>query len=96
MQNNVKDYIYEQLKGALLNDPTLILHLMYELVLESRNQKRGPSDDDVPTLWHYGLWSFQMGDTKLDRFLPKNKHTQRKILNFELWINDKQSKSAKI
>ena len=24
------------------------------------------------TLWQYGLWSFQMGDTKLERFLPKN------------------------
>ena len=23
-------------------------------------------------LWHYGLWSFQTGGTKLERFLPKN------------------------
>ena len=28
------------------------------------------------TIWQYGLWSFQMGDTKLERFLPKNQHTQ--------------------
>ena len=34
-------------------------------------------------LWQYGLWSFQMGHTKLDRFLPKNQHTQSKLLNFE-------------
>ena len=34
-------------------------------------------------LWQYGLWSFQTGDTKLERFLPKNQHTQRKLLNFE-------------
>jgi hypothetical protein len=27
-----------------------------------------------------------MGDTKLERFLPKNQHTQRKLLNFEFWI----------
>ena len=38
-------------------------------------------------LWQYGLWSFQTGDTKLERFLPKNQHTQRKLLNFENWIS---------
>ena len=47
-------------------------------------------------LWQYGLLSFQMGDTKLERFLPKNQHTQRKLLNFEFWINGELSKSAKI
>ena len=30
---------------------------------------------------------FQMGGIKLERFLPKNQHTQRKLLNFENWIN---------
>ena len=35
------------------------------------------------TIWQYGLWSFQTGGTKLDRFLPKNQHTQRKLLNFK-------------
>ena len=39
------------------------------------------------TLWQYGLWSFQTGGTKLEIFLPKNQHTQRKLLNFEFWIN---------
>ena len=34
-------------------------------------------------LWQYGLWSFQTGGTNLERFLPKNQHTQRKSLNFE-------------
>ena len=33
-------------------------------------------------LWQYGLWSFQAGGTKLERFLYKNLH--RKWLNFEL------------
>ena len=47
-------------------------------------------------LWQYGLWSFQTGDTKLERFLPKNQHTKRKLLNFEFWINGELSKSAKI
>ena len=31
-----------------------------------------------PSLWQYGLWSFQTGGTKLERFLPKKKHPQKK------------------
>ena len=34
---------------------------------------------------HYRLWSFKTRDTKLERFLHKNQHTQRKLLNFENW-----------
>ena len=26
-------------------------------------------------VWQYGLWSFQAGGTKLERFLHKNQHT---------------------
>ena len=44
------------------------------------------------TLWQYGLWSFQTGGTKSERFLPKNQHTQRKLLNFENWISGEVSK----
>ena len=43
-------------------------------------------------LWQYGLWSFQTGDTKLERFFPKNQHTQRKLLYFENWVNGEVSK----
>ena len=39
---------------------------------------------------------FQTGGTKLERFLPKNQHTQRKLLNFENWVNREVSRSAKI
>ena len=39
------------------------------------------------TLLQYGLRSFQAGGTKLERFLPKNQHTQRILLNFENWIS---------
>ena len=46
----------------------------------------------VCQIWQYGLWSFQTGGTKLERFLPKNQHTQRKLLNFENWINGEVSK----
>ena len=38
-------------------------------------------------VWQYGLWSIQKGGTKLERFLPKNQHAQRKLLNFENWVN---------
>ena len=47
-------------------------------------------------VWQYGLWRFYTGVTKLERFLPKNQHNQRKLLNFENWVNGEVSKSAKI
>ena len=34
-----------------------------------------------------GIWSFKSGDTKLEIFLPKNQHNQRKLLNFENWCS---------
>ena len=37
-----------------------------------------------------------MGDTKLERFLPKNQHTQRKLLNFENWTSGELHYLAKI
>ena len=48
------------------------------------------------TLWQYGLWSFLVGGIKLERFLPKNQRTQRKLMNFENWVNGEMSNSAKI
>jgi hypothetical protein len=35
--------------------------------------------------------SFQAGGTKLERFLHKNQQTQRKLSNFEFWINGELS-----
>ena len=46
---------------------------------------------DLFCAWQYGLWSFQMGGTKLERFLPKSQHTQRKLLNSENWCNGELS-----
>ena len=43
--------------------------------------------DDKPKVWQYELWSFQAGGTKLERVLPKNPYAQRKLLNFENWVN---------
>ena len=34
-----------------------------------------------------GCGVFKRGGTKLERFLPKNQHPQRKLLNFENWIS---------
>ena len=39
---------------------------------------------------HYGnkgCGVFKWGGTKLEKFLPKNQHTHRKLLNFENWVN---------
>ena len=52
----------------------------------------GPLPNDIINLWQYGLWIFQAEGTKLERFLHKNQHTQRKLLNFEFWINCELSK----
>ena len=38
---------------------------------------------------------FSNGGTKLEIFLPKNQHTQRKLLNFENWVNGEVSKVPK-
>ena len=46
-------------------------------------------------LLQYGLWRFQTGGTKLERSLPKNRHTQKKLSNFENWVSGEVSKSAK-
>ena len=42
---------------------------------------------DTCTVWHFRLWSFKTRDTKLERFLHKNQHAQRKLLNFENWTS---------
>ena len=47
-------------------------------------------------VWHSRLWSFQGRDTKLEKFLHKNQHTQRKFLNFENWTKGEPHSLAKI
>ena len=42
-----------------------------------------------------GCGVFKQGGKKLERFLPKNQHTQRKLLNFENWVNGELSKVPK-
>ena len=60
-------------------------------VASQKWQKNVPA----PSLWYYGLSSFHAGGTKLEIFLPKNQHTQRKLLNFENWVNGEVSKLPK-
>ena len=43
-----------------------------------------------------GVVEFSIGGTETERFLPKNQHTQRKLLNFENWVIGEVLKSAKI
>ena len=40
------------------------------------------------------IWAveFSKGGKKLERFLPKEQHAQRKLLNFENWVNEEVSK----
>ena len=35
------------------------------------------------SIWQYQLLTFQGRDTKLEKFLAKNQHTQKNLLNFE-------------
>ena len=46
------------------------------------------------TLWQNGLSSFQEMDTKLDVFLSKNQHIQRKLLYFVNRHSTEQSKNG--
>ena len=48
---------------------------------------------------HYGSTGcgvFKRGVQCWKDFLPKNQHSQRKLLNFENWCNEEVSKSARI
>ena len=42
-----------------------------------------------------GVVEVSNGGYKLERFLPKNQHTQRKLLNFENWVHGEVSKVPK-
>ena len=58
------------------------------------NNKHPYSSDKSPCCLHLSTYvmairvvEFSSGGIKLERFLPKNQHTQRKFLNFENWTN---------
>ena len=59
------------LDGNLLGEIWIV---MYRKVASSR-LSRLVAYLSIFRLWQYGLWSYQTGGTKLERFLPKNQHT---------------------
>ena len=69
---------------------------IFKLWLQWRSRVRTKNMYLHCTIWHYRLWSFKTRDTKLERFLHKNQHTQRKLLNFENWTNGEPQQLAKI
>ena len=78
------------IKGTVGNFSTC--NYFWQIQIEVRNWKFSTIGWKV---WQYKLWSFQMGGTKLEIFLPKNQHTQRKVSNFENRSNGEVSKCAK-
>ena len=55
--------------------------------MANEHRMKAVKEGGLLRVWQYGLWSFQTGGTKLEKFLPKKQHTQRKLLNFENWVN---------
>ena len=69
------------------------------IILESFSTNQTDQDTVNVKVIDYGVVpvvEFSSVGTKLKIFLPKNQHTQRKLLNFENWCKWKASKSAKI
>ena len=66
-----QDKLDRKLLSNLMLEQSLVFLMFLSLNSEVFSQSR---------LWQYGLWSFQTGGTKFERFLPKNQHTQRKFL----------------
>ena len=67
------------------NNPDLLLNSLLKLKKQVINYNFQQLKINI-------LWSFLAGGTKLERFLPKNQHTQRKLLNFENRVNGEVSK----
>ena len=81
--NVVSDYLDNHFRGSGLFEIKYLCH--WQTVCVSANSRLNITW--LCKVWHYRLWSFKTRDTKLERFLHKNPHTQRKLLNFEIWTN---------
>ena len=44
-------------------------------------------------LWQYGLWNFQTGYMKLERFLPKNQYTQWELAKIRVFKVDYRTRA---
>ena len=86
------DFIYLSLLVLKLKIPRLDSNPFLRIQIFIKIERLWSGFWAICGLWQYGLWSFQAGGTKLERFLHKNQHTQRNLLNFEFWINGELSK----
>ena len=74
---------------------------LFIVKMQQHSQKiiNAPSEKDFKPIMIYhgntGCGNFKQG-YKLERFLPKNQHTQSRLLNFENRVNREFSKSAKV
>ena len=77
--HNVSYFILEDYTKKFLND-SLLYRLYPGIFFHRQNQADW-------TLRQYGLWTFQVGGTKLKIFFYKNHHPQSKLLNIEFLFN---------
>ena len=66
------------------NEKIQVVRAEKKIVPNSRNLALFFKANCAWSLRYYGLSNFQSEGTKLERFLPKNQHTQMKLLNFGL------------
>ena len=72
-------------------------HSTFQHILTEMSCIKSPSFGKLPTVIYHqdygntGCGVFKRG-IQLENFLYKYQHTQRKLLNFEFWINAEQSK----
>ena len=59
---------------------------IWETITHEFFDGKWPQESDTPTMV-IRVVEFSRGGTKLERFLPKEQCTQRKLLNFENWFN---------
>jgi hypothetical protein len=57
----------------------------HQKVINKKSSQGQSLRNETFSLWWYSLSSFQEGGPKFERFLPKNQHTHRKLLNSENW-----------
>ena len=79
--------LFDITKSGCTPEPSTYFHVLYVILaffFSEESYHISPTISKLLPLWQYGLWSFQTGGTKLERFLPKNQHTQRKLLRIGL------------
>ena len=73
-------YIYRMTRIKEMNSLNLDIH--HDSISTSIPQKKSPFTR--LKVWHYQLWSFKTRNTKLEKKMHKNQHTQSKLLSIGL------------